>query len=420
MLSLFRTRTPAPDSAAPDTTTPDTAAPDTAQAGTRRRRVVALAVAGVSLGAVAAGCTPAPPSNLGSTGALSGAYAKNVFGIDVASYQHPNGAAINWASVRASGAAFAFVKMSEGSGYTNPYAASDINGARAAGLRASAYHFARPRAPLSTAASDATRFAGQVGNVKSPGSLPPVLDIEATAGLSAADTTAWVRSFLSTLEAKTGRTPMIYTGGWFWQGYMGNPGGFSRYPIWISHYNSAITSPTLFGDWSYSTFWQYTDAAHVSGVGGAVDGNFFHGSRAILDQFAYVGSGTAPVTPVPVQTTPAPPPPPATPPTGTGASLTMTVANVVPAGAPLWISGKLTDNRTKALLAGKTFSIWRKSADESQFFKLGTAQTMADGTAFWATEQYQTSTYQFRLDAGAAGPGFPAVVSPARTVVTAP
>ncbi|MDQ1635263.1 MAG: hypothetical protein QOJ32_2072, partial [Frankiaceae bacterium] len=33
----------------------------------RTRRGVALAVAGVSLGAVTAGCTPAPPSNLGTT-----------------------------------------------------------------------------------------------------------------------------------------------------------------------------------------------------------------------------------------------------------------------------------------------------------------------------------------------------------------
>jgi GH25 family lysozyme M1 (1,4-beta-N-acetylmuramidase) len=405
--------------------TPDSTADRTPVSARRTRRGVALAVAGVSLGAVAAGCTPAPPSNLGTTGALSGAYAKNVFGIDVASYQHPNGAAINWASVRASGAAFAFVKMSEGSTYTNAYAAKDLNGARAAGLRASAYHFARPRLPLSTATADAQRFATQVGDVKTAGSLPPVLDIEATGGLNAADVTAWTRTFLTALEAKTGRVPMIYTGGWFWKGYMGNPTGFSKYPIWISHYNSSITSPSLFGDWKYSTFWQYTDAARVNGIAGGVDGNYFHGSRAILDQFAYVGSGTAPV---PVPTTPTTPPvtpkptpvpvPVPTTPTGTGASLTMTVAPTVPAGAALWISGKLTDNRTKAPLAGKTFSIWRKSADEATYFKLGTSKTMADGTAFWATEQYQTSTYQFRLDAGAAGVGFPAVLSPARTVTT--
>ncbi|MDQ1672399.1 MAG: lysozyme [Frankiaceae bacterium] len=396
---------------------------DQPQVSSRRtRRGVALAVAGVSLGAVAAGCTPAPPSNLGTTGALSGAYAKNVFGIDVASYQHPNGAPINWASVRAGGAAFAFVKMSEGDSYTNVYAAKDLNGARAAGLRASAYHFARPRLPLSTATSDAQRFAAQVGNVKTAGSLPPVLDIEVNGGLNAADTTTWTRTFLNALEARTGRTPMIYTGGWFWKGYMGNPTGFSRYPIWISHYNSSITSPSLFGDWSYSTFWQYTDAARVSGISGGVDGNYFHGSRAVLDQFAYVGRGTTPPAPVPVPTpkpTPKPVPVPTTPTsTKPSASLTMTVAPSVPPGAALWIGGTLTDNRTKAPLAGKTFSVWRKSADETTYFKLGTNKTAANGTAFWATEQYQTSTYQFRLDAGAAGAGFPAVLSPARTVTS--
>src|ERR1700712_5786291 len=97
----------------------------------RARRGAALAVAGLGLAVVAAGCTP-PSSSLGATGTLSGPYAKNVFGVDVSSYQHPNGAGINWGSVKASGPAFAFVKMSEGSSYTNPYGHNDLAGARAA------------------------------------------------------------------------------------------------------------------------------------------------------------------------------------------------------------------------------------------------------------------------------------------------
>ncbi len=367
------------------------------RSGSIRRRSAVLA-AGLGLALVASGCTPPAASNLGTTGPLTGPYAKNVFGVDVASYQHPNGAAINWNSVKASGAAFAFVKMSEGTSYVNPYGKGDLAGARAAGLRASAYHFARPRLPLSTATSDAQRFAAQVGNVKTAGALPPVLDIEANGGLSAANVTAWTKTFLTALEQATGRVPMIYSGPWFWNGYMGNPSGFSRYPVWIADYNPGATGPNLFGDFGYSTVWQYTDGARVSGINGAVDGNYFHGSRTQLDTFAWIGAPAAQVAPK--------------------ANLTLNAAASIGKGNPLWIHGKLTDARTGAPLIGKTFSVWRKTAGQTAYTRLGTAPTLSDGTAFWATTQTRTSTYQFRVDAGAAGPGFPAVVSPIRTVTS--
>jgi GH25 family lysozyme M1 (1,4-beta-N-acetylmuramidase) len=363
------------------------------------RRRGALAVAGLGLAVVAAGCAPVD-SSLGSTGPLTGNYAKNVFGIDVASYQHPNGAGINWSAVKAGGASFAFVKVSEGSTYTNPYAAGDIAAARASGLRASGYHFARPRLPLTTATSDAQQFAAQVGNVRVPGALPPVLDIEATGGLNAATLTSWTHTFLSALESASGRTPMVYSGGWFWNGYMGNPSGFAHYPAWISDYNPSAGSPNLFGDFGYSTFWQYTDAARVSGVSSTTDGNWFHGTRTQLDNLAYVSTG--------------PPAPPAAP----AASLTLNAATSVPRGAALWLSGKLVDTRTNTPLVGKTFSAWRKPAGQSVYTRMGTGPTLSDGTAFFATTQIATTTYQFRVDAGAAGTGFPAVSSPTRTVAS--
>jgi GH25 family lysozyme M1 (1,4-beta-N-acetylmuramidase) len=375
----------------------------------RLSRRPALVVAGLGLAVVAAGCTPPPTtSQLGSTGPLTGPYAKNVFGIDVASYQHPNGAGINWASVRAGGAAFAFVKMSEGAGYTNPYGASDLAGARAAGLRATGYHFARPRLPLSTATSDAQHFAAQMGNVRVPGALPPVLDIEVTGGLTAANVTAWTKTFLSSLESATGRTPMVYSGPWFWRGYMGNPSGFSRYPAWIADYNPSATGPSLFGDFGFSTVWQYTDAARISGLTGTADGNWFHGSRAQLDSFAYVGSGLPVVTP---------PLPPVTAMKPAGA-LTLNAAPSVGINKPLWVYGRLTDTRTNTALAGKSFTVWRKIAGQPVFSQIGTARTGSDGTAFWSTAQARTSTYQFRLAAGAAGTGFPAIASPTRTVTS--
>ena len=48
-----------------------------------------------------------------------------ITGVDVASYQHPGGAAIDWGQVRSAGHRFAYVKASEGTSYTNPYFAQD-------------------------------------------------------------------------------------------------------------------------------------------------------------------------------------------------------------------------------------------------------------------------------------------------------
>ena len=65
-------------------------------------------------------------------------------GIDVASHQHPDGAAIDWQAVAASGQSFAFIKASEGTGYTNPYFSSDTAKAAAAGVTPGSYHYAKP------------------------------------------------------------------------------------------------------------------------------------------------------------------------------------------------------------------------------------------------------------------------------------
>lgn len=251
--------------------------------------VLALVLAGV-----VSACGPVS-SSLGTTGPISGPYPKTIWGVDVSNYQHPYGAGINWSALRGSGARFAFVKVSEGNWYTNPYQAGDIRAARAAGLYVGGYNFGRPRLPLSTAVTDAKTFAAQLGNVRQQGILPPVLDVETTGGLSAANVTAWVRSFLSTLEAATGRTPMIYSGAWFWDGYMGNPKGFAHYPVWIAQYTPGDTGPNLFSDFTYSTFWQYSGGSYVPGISGPVDADWFHGTQTQLNSLAWGATGQAAV-----------------------------------------------------------------------------------------------------------------------------
>jgi len=64
-----------------------------------------------------------------------------VKGIDVSSWQHPYGEPIDWEEVAKEGFGFAMVKASQGTTYTNPWLARDLDDARAAGLLVGAYHY---------------------------------------------------------------------------------------------------------------------------------------------------------------------------------------------------------------------------------------------------------------------------------------
>ena len=97
-------------------------------------------------------------------------------GVDVADYQHPNGAAIDWSQVAAAGYKFAFVKATEGDYYANPYYASDLAQAKAAGLYATGYHFAIPN--VSDGASQADYALANGGYAPDGRTLPLALDIE--------------------------------------------------------------------------------------------------------------------------------------------------------------------------------------------------------------------------------------------------
>ena len=100
-------------------------------------------------------------------------------GIDVAGHQHPGGSAIDWQTVADSGQSFAFIKATEGTGYTNPYFSSDSAKASAAGVTPGSYHYAKPEYD---ARSQARYYASVLSTGVNP-SLPPTLDLEETGGL---------------------------------------------------------------------------------------------------------------------------------------------------------------------------------------------------------------------------------------------
>jgi GH25 family lysozyme M1 (1,4-beta-N-acetylmuramidase) len=215
----------------------------------------------------------AQPNTLGGTplAALPGAQT----GIDVARYQHPNGAAINWTQVAASGQSFVMVKATElytdtDTGrpvlYTNAYLPGDINAAHAAGLVVGAYAFAHPE---NSPFDQADALASAIGTLP-PGSLPPVLDLEVNGGLNPTQLQVWTQNFLNRLQADTNTVPMIYAGPSFWGSSMGGSTAFTNYPLWEAHYTTAA-SPYAMGGWSGYTLWQFTDAASIPGISAAVD-----------------------------------------------------------------------------------------------------------------------------------------------------
>jgi len=207
-------------------------------------------------------------------------------GVDVASWQHPDGAPIDWNAVRAAGIQFAIIKATEGTSYTNPHFAGDRAAATAAGLVVGAYHYARPAEPVSTAVDQARHFLAATGQTRASGHLAPVLDIEVTGGLDPATLAAWTRAFLQEVETQTGRTPIIYTYRSFWTDKMANTKEFAEYPFWFAIYNDQATPGWLPGGWSDWAMWQYTSTGSVPGIRGKVDMNVVCCSSGALTALA--------------------------------------------------------------------------------------------------------------------------------------
>src|SRR5690348_7090817 len=215
------------------------------------------------------------PAFVISNGALAGANQ----GVDVASFQHPGGAPINWQQVAASRIQFAAVKATEGNYYKNPYAPTDLAAARAAGLSTVAYAFAIPNGNggSTSPATQASYLLSYLGS--SSATVPVLLDIEYDPyvntdhtnecyGLSPAAMVKWISGFGNAVQAKTGRLPIIYTTADWWRTCTASSTAFGQTPMWVANYTTA-GSPLLPAGWAAWAFWQYSSAGTVPGISGA-------------------------------------------------------------------------------------------------------------------------------------------------------
>jgi GH25 family lysozyme M1 (1,4-beta-N-acetylmuramidase) len=208
----------------------------------------------------------------------------------------------SWTSVAASGIQFAFIRSSYGSGppADTRYAAHRA-GAKAAGLKVGAYHFAYPNCtiphyandPVAAGAAEADWFMTAAN--PQIGELLPVLDIEGGGlnsvtscphAVTVSEAQQFVRAFYNEVFYKTGLRTIIYTSPSTWSSGLGNwtvPAAAGE-PLWLAHWYTAnpIVPASNWGGKGW-IFWQHTDLGSVPGISGRVDRDRFNSKAAIAD-----------------------------------------------------------------------------------------------------------------------------------------
>lgn len=198
-------------------------------------------------------------------------------GVDVSAYQD----SINWAAVAASGQKFAIARVSDGTGYIDPYFAGNWANMKAAGLIRGAYQFFEPSEDAVAQANIVVARVGRLG----PGDLPVMLDMEVTDGQSPATITAQIHRWVNTIAAGTGKMPMVYSGAYFWDDSVGTS-DFASLPFVIAWYGN--NCPGVPNAWAgtHWTFHQYSSSGSVPGIPDAVDMDIYNGTLAQLEAFA--------------------------------------------------------------------------------------------------------------------------------------
>jgi lysozyme len=186
-------------------------------------------------------------------------------GIDVSHYQGQ----IDWQAVEGDGVGFAYVKATEGATFVDPAFARNWAALGETRILRGAYHRFRPGRD---ALAQAEHFLA-VANVRE-GDLPPVLDVEATDGVSDARLVRGVRGWLAEVERRTGVRPVVYTKPGFRRAHLGT--ALDDYPLWIAEYG--VDSPSH-PRWS---FWQHSERGRVAGIAKPVDLDRFNGSSTDL------------------------------------------------------------------------------------------------------------------------------------------
>ncbi|MCR5416659.1 MAG: hypothetical protein K6E79_07680 [Pseudobutyrivibrio sp.] len=188
-------------------------------------------------------------------------------GIDVSKYQ----GAINWAAVAQSGVSYAFIKVGSTKSGVDPYFATNVRNAQAAGVRTGVYIYSYATS-VEAAAQEAALVLQWIEGYNI--NYPIAFDMEDACqkGLDAATCTAMANTFCSII-AQAGYTPMLYTYTNFYKSHFTSGLAYDK---WIAQYSDH-------NDIAGWAIWQYSSSGAVAGVNGRVDMNV-----AAKDYAAYI------------------------------------------------------------------------------------------------------------------------------------
>ncbi len=180
-----------------------------------------------------------------------------VFGIDISRYQ---GNEINFLNKQVDKLSFIICKATEGITYTDSSFKTNWPAIQAKGYVRGAYHFYHCNDDPS---KQVANYLGVMGAF-SDTDFPPIVDFEESsidAGVNKASIQPNLLQFLTLLEQKTGRKPLIYTDNNTANAYLTDP-SFAGYALWIANYNSTLKIPNVWKNW---TIWQQSQSYKLNG-----------------------------------------------------------------------------------------------------------------------------------------------------------
>ncbi len=212
---------------------------------------------------------------------------------------------VNWTSVKGSGRDFAFVKATQAGSYVSSQYKSQFAGARDAGLVRGPYHFFDATVDGVAQANHFLSVVNDAGLLDDD--MPAMLDLECPSDTTEASssqtcegsTSGWAPAatvrqraldWLQTVEAATGKTPIIYSYvSWFGTQGFTQP-SLTHYPLYSASLSN--TCATVPAPWTTPVFWQYNQTGTVPGFAGTgdVDMDRFLGDLAELHTFAKTAS----------------------------------------------------------------------------------------------------------------------------------
>lgn len=190
---------------------------------------------------------------------------------------------------------FVIVKVSEGTGYVNPFLGEQVAAARARGASVGLYHWATAQASSDEEAAAFLRAAKP--HLDAGAGAVAFLDWEPT-GL--ATYTAWAEDWLRRVDHATGRTTGIYMN--LGVSRLAPWSAFAKtHPLWLAYYGTGARfdgyatsfDPPAVPGWRLA-LWQYTEHGRLPGYGRGLDLNVYLGGIPAWDKATGAATTAAP------------------------------------------------------------------------------------------------------------------------------